>query len=95
MAKNITLLGASYPDVPSVVLPQTGGGTAEFFDLEEVFPVGGYWATGNSTANPATVLGFGTWSKVSPGALTWGQLADTTWNPTGTVAGIYVWQRTA
>ena len=25
MAKNITLLGADYPDVPAVKLPQTGG----------------------------------------------------------------------
>ena len=32
MAKNITLLGASYPDVPAVDLPQTGGGTARFVD---------------------------------------------------------------
>lgn len=31
MTKNVTLMGASYPDVPSVLLPQTGGGTAEFF----------------------------------------------------------------
>ena len=33
MAKDITLLGASYEDVPSVNLPQTGGGTASFFDV--------------------------------------------------------------
>lgn len=32
MAKNITLLGASYSDVPAVNLPQTGGGTARFTD---------------------------------------------------------------
>lgn len=32
MAKNITLLGASYSDVPAVDLPQTGGGTARFYD---------------------------------------------------------------
>lgn len=32
MAKNITLLGASYSDVPAVDLPQTGGGTARFTD---------------------------------------------------------------
>lgn len=32
MAKNITIMGASYPDVPSVRLPKTGGGTAEFYD---------------------------------------------------------------
>ena len=95
MAKDITLLGASYPDVPAVVLPKTGGGTAVFFDLDEIFPVGSYWATDDSTENPATALGIGTWTKISPGALTWGQLADATWNPTGTVAGIYVWERTA
>ena len=34
MAKNITLMGADYPDVPAVQLPQTGGGTATFYDLE-------------------------------------------------------------
>lgn len=32
MAQNITLQGASYSDVPSVVLPKTGGGTAQFDD---------------------------------------------------------------
>lgn len=32
MAQNITLLGASYSDVPSVLLPKTGGGTARFTD---------------------------------------------------------------
>ena len=29
---NITLLGASYTDVPSVTLPQTGGGTVTFYE---------------------------------------------------------------
>lgn len=32
MAQNITLLGASYSDVPAVLLPKTGGGTARFTD---------------------------------------------------------------
>lgn len=32
MAQNVTLLGASYPDVPQVLLPKTGGGTAKFTD---------------------------------------------------------------
>ena len=32
MAKNITLMGASYSNVPAVQLPQTGGGTARFDD---------------------------------------------------------------
>ena len=36
MAKNISLLGADYPDVPAVQLPQTGGGTATFYDIEVI-----------------------------------------------------------
>jgi hypothetical protein len=35
MAKNISLLGADYPDVPSVTLPQTGGGIAVFTDVSD------------------------------------------------------------
>ena len=35
MSQNITLLGASYTDVPSVVLPKTGGGTAQFDDTTD------------------------------------------------------------
>lgn len=35
MAQNITLLGASYPDVPAVTLPKTGGGTATFTDVSD------------------------------------------------------------
>ena len=41
MAKNISLLGADYPDVPAVQLPQTGGGTATFYDLPEIFRYNG------------------------------------------------------
>lgn len=33
---NITLLGASYSNVPAVELPKTGGGTATFIDEEEI-----------------------------------------------------------
>ena len=35
MAQNITLLGASYSDVPAVALPKTGGGTAKFIDITD------------------------------------------------------------
>ena len=35
MAQNITLLGASYSDVPAVELPKTGGGTATFTDTSD------------------------------------------------------------
>ena len=33
MAQDISLLGANYPDVPAVVLPKTGGGSARFTDV--------------------------------------------------------------
>lgn len=36
MSKNISLLGATYPDVPAVTLPQAGGGTADFIEAEEI-----------------------------------------------------------
>lgn len=44
MAKNITLLGASYPSVPAVLLPRTEGGTAKFTD------------TSDSTSSAGTML---------------------------------------
>lgn len=31
---NVTLMGASFEDVPAVTLPKTGGGTASFFDMD-------------------------------------------------------------
>jgi len=34
MAQNITLFGASYTDVPAVLLPKTGGGNALFYDVQ-------------------------------------------------------------
>lgn len=35
MAQNITLMGASYSDVPAVTLQKTGGGTATFTDVSD------------------------------------------------------------
>ena len=35
MAQNITLMNASYADVPAVELPKTGGGTATFTDVTD------------------------------------------------------------
>lgn len=35
MPQNITLMGASYSDVPAVTLPKTGGGTATFTDVTD------------------------------------------------------------
>ena len=35
MAQNVTIAGASYPDVPSIIVPKTGGGEAEFYDMSD------------------------------------------------------------
>lgn len=65
--------------------------------LQQIYPVGSLWATKDSTKDPATELGFGTWTKISPVQPTWGRLEETsTWasvqidEPT-----VYVWERTA
>lgn len=54
MAQNITLMGASYSDVPAVTLPKTGGGTAEFFDARTVT----YTLSGGASvsANPPNAI---------------------------------------
>lgn len=46
MAQNITLMGASYSDVPSVNLPKTGGGTASFTDVTDTTAAAGDVASG-------------------------------------------------
>ena len=46
MAQNITLLGASYSNVPSVNLPKTGGGTASFVDVTDTTAAAADVATG-------------------------------------------------
>ena len=46
MAKNITLMGASYSNVPAVQLPQTGGGTARFDDASVTTAVASDVASG-------------------------------------------------
>lgn len=35
MSQNISLWGATYSDVPSVLLPKSGGGTARFTDVSD------------------------------------------------------------
>lgn len=69
---------------------------SSYYTLAEVYPVGSLYATESSTANPSTILGFGTWSKLAPAALTWDEIYDMTWNNvTGVTSGVYVWKRTA
>jgi len=50
MAQNITIAGASYPNVPAIEVPKTGGGTARFLD-----PVGSQTYTENGTYDVSTL----------------------------------------
>ena len=56
MAKDISLLGADYQGVPAVELPQTGGGTATFYDIQVVDNLTSTSTTDALSANQGRVL---------------------------------------
>lgn len=60
MAQNITLLGASYPDVPAVELPKTGGGIATFADPSGTTATASDVAQGKLFLNSSGILTTGT-----------------------------------
>ena len=92
MAQNITLLGASYSDVPSVLLPKTGGGTASFTDVTDTTAAaadvasGKYFYTAAGVFTQGTASGGGSASNVVTGTVkgtTTGTAMDVTLNYSG------------
>lgn len=62
MAKNVTLWGASYSGVPSLVVPQTGGGSAQFYDVSNTTATASDVASGKYFYTAAGVRTAGTGS---------------------------------
>ena len=60
MAQNISLLGATYNDVPAVELPKSGGGTASFTDVTDTTAAASDVASGKYFYTAAGVKTAGT-----------------------------------
>lgn len=57
MAQDITLMGATYPGVPAVDLPKSGGGMARFYDANDINYAGSPESGGNANATNAILYG--------------------------------------
>ena len=88
MAKNITLMGASYSAVPAVTLPKTGGGTARFDDASVTTATAADVASGkvflaaNGQITTGTASGGGGASNFVTGTFTTGSTAGAIANVT-------------
>ena len=75
MAQNISLLGATYSNVPAVQLPKQGGGSATFTDVTDTTAAaadvasGKYFYTANGTRTQGTSSGGGA-AKTKTGTFT-------------------------
>ena len=57
MAQNVTIAGNSYPDVPAVNIPKTGGGLATFYDASGIDYAGSPTSGGNANMTNAILYG--------------------------------------
>ena len=93
MAQNITIMGASYSDVPAVQLPKTGGGTARFDDATITTATASDVASGKIfLANDGTIT-TGT-SSGGGGSSSWTKVAETSYQvstTSTTPATVAIW----
>lgn len=91
MAQNITIMGASYSDVPAVTLPKTGGGTASFTDVSDTTAAAADVASGKYFYTAAGVRTQGTASGGGGGGATnFVQGEFTTTSSTNTASSISI-----
>ena len=64
----VTLLGASYSDVPAVTLPQTGGGDATFYEYNFMGKLPEFVQTVYTTEMALEDTGFATWTPSTSSA---------------------------
>ena len=78
MAQNITIMGASYSDVPAVQLPKTGGGTARFDDASITTATASDVASGKVFLAADGTITTGT-SSGGGGSSSWTKIAETSY----------------
>lgn len=84
---NITLLGASYTDVPAVTLPKTGGGTVTFYEDGG----GGGSVTITDEANATGITCVITTSSEPEPSETWTEIYNSTPQPNADTPYNYLW----